>query len=144
MDTALYNELSEIHTWAKHHFVYTPDSIRWKESVVFDEHWETREEIENELRDKGYVKGDCDAFAMMCWMACRKSKIKARLVFCTVGILGGNDGHLVCEANGYILDNRMPVVMTNTDLEKNYAYVFISKSGYEPGEQWTEAYADKQ
>lgn len=127
--------LDEVHTWAWQHFRYVPDTERWKNDpfLWIGEHWETREEINKDLATQGYVSGDCDAFAMMCWMELRKNNIKSRLVFCKVN----GEGHLVVEHEGWILDNRFGGVMSNTFLEKHEGYKFLAKSGYEPNEEWT-------
>ena len=47
------------------------------------------------------------------------------------------EGHLVCEVDGWILDNRQPRV-TERDL---LPYQFISISGFKPGEPWCEVLA---
>lgn len=124
-----------VHAWARQRFVYMTDDVRWKgdQNLKGGEHWEKDDELLDELEKNGYVRGDCDAFAKMCWLAMRRLNAPARLVFC----LYGNTGHLVCEAQGWIMDNRQIEVVPREELEKHQGYMWLSKSGYLPGEEWT-------
>lgn len=124
--------LKDIHRWALEHFTFMRDEARWPGQFVFD-HWETDAEINAELKGGGKVVGDCDAFAKMCWNALRARGIKARLVMCQVET---GEWHLVCESDGWVLDNRQPTVMKRDELE-GLGYVWGSMSGFAPGEQWT-------
>jgi predicted transglutaminase-like cysteine proteinase len=126
--------LERVHQWAHSKFVYVKDYDRWNHDFSGNgDHWETDAELIDDLVGKGYVEGDCDAFAKMCWMALRRLEIDSRLVLCTV-----EDGswHLVCECDGWILDNRSPVVTARETLEQ-LGYRWVSKSGFKPGGQWT-------
>lgn len=128
-----------VHWWALQHFRYVEDAVRWKNDpdLKFDERWEKDSELLEDLEARGFVEGDCDAFAKMCWMAMRRLSAPARLVFCQ---LFGGGYHLVCEAEGWIMDNRQRGIMSRDELAQNHGYTWISKSGYLPGEQWTTAY----
>lgn len=132
----LLSTLNSIHSWALHRFVYVPDEVKWANSpdLWIQEHWETNAEIWADLEGFGTLEGDCDAFAKLCWLLCRRLQIPSRLVFCKTETKGS---HLVCEASGWILDNRQPTVTSNTTLEENIGYTWVSKSGFEPGQQWT-------
>lgn len=134
----LVETAENVQQWALRRFQYVPDDVRWEgdEYLKNGERWETDEELRAELEEKDFVRGDCDAFAKMCWMAMRRLNAPARLVFCSVG---GYGYHLVCEAQGWIMDNRQRGVASRDDLSAQ-GYNWISKSGYLPGEQWTTAY----
>ena len=45
---------------------------------------------------------DCDGFCLACRSLLRKAGIPSRLVYCEIE----NNGHLVVEVDGWILDNR--------------------------------------
>ena len=126
--------LHNVVRWAHSRFEYVPDLDRWKENFSFNgDHWETDAELLADMQNNGRVRGDCDAFAKMCWMALRSLAVPSRLVLC-LDETGG--GHLVCEASGWILDNRYAVVIPRDELER-LGYEWLSKSGYAPGQQWT-------
>ena len=79
------------------------------------------------------IRDDCDGFCLAVRTLLRQRYIPSRLVYCEVeGV-----GHLVVEVQGWILDNRQPVVMANT-LLKARGYRFKRISGYLPGEPWHE------
>lgn len=129
----LWGILQGVHSWAHLHFQYVPDEDRWTKDFAWNnDHWETREELYNDIKVNGYVSGDCDAFAMLCWMELRRIGMNSRLVVC---LAENGGGHLVCECQGWILDNRYKVVVSNVELEKT-GYKWLSISGYNPGEQW--------
>ena len=77
------------------------------------------------------LRDDCDGFCLACRVLLRKLGIANRLVYCEVD----GAGHLVVEADGWILDNRQHTVVANTLLE-NYRWKRIS--GYEPRDPWRE------
>lgn len=77
------------------------------------------------------IKDDCDGFCLAARALLRKANIPSRLVYCEVE----ERGHLVVEAEGWILDNRQSIVVSNT-LLKVLGYKFIQISGYAPGEPW--------
>lgn len=123
-----------VQAWALEHFVYVPDLDRWMSNLAPNgDHWETEAELLADLETRGQVHGDCDAYAMLCWIVLRKHGIPSRLVLCAV-----EDGgyHLVCEAGGWILDNRTAFASTRDEAEGR-GYRWISMSGFEPGGQWT-------
>lgn len=103
-------------------FVYQTETLRWGEV----EHWETSLELP-EAPAKIY--GDCDAHALACRRELRRRDLRNRLVFCRTESGGF---HLVCECEGWILDNRHDWVMSRNDLD----YQWISISGYETGDPW--------
>lgn len=125
-----------VHGWAMARFVYVPDLERWHQDLAPNgDHWETDAELLADLERAGRVLGDCDAFAKLCWLVLRRLGVPSRLVACQAETGGW---HLVCEASGWILDNRMPVATPREDLER-LGYRWHSKSDYEPGGQWTTA-----
>lgn len=130
----LEDTLLLVHGWAMSHFLYVPDERRWDKDFAFNgDHWETDEELLEDLRRSGVVLGDCDAFAKLCWLALRRIDIPSRLLFCRDETGGG---HLVCEASGWVLDNRQPVLVPRADLER-IGYTWLSMSGFLPGQPWT-------
>lgn len=72
---------------------------------------------------------DCDGFCLACRILLRKAGIPSRLVYCEIE----NNGHLVVEVDGWILDNRQRAVMPNTLLND---YVWMAISGYQSGDPW--------
>lgn len=117
-------ELTKIHQDALKNFSYCSDQERFNSS----EHWMVPTEIVADLQN-GKLVGDCDDFAALCAMRCREAGLPARFVLCRC-----EDGglHLVCEVDGWILDNRQPVVSRRDDLP----YEWISISGYRQGDTW--------
>jgi len=77
------------------------------------------------------LRDDCDGFCLACRVLLRKLGIANRLVYCEVE----GSGHLVVEAEGWILDNRQQTVVANTFLT-NYQWKRIS--GYEARDPWKE------
>ena len=77
------------------------------------------------------LRDDCDGFCLACRVLLRKLGIANRLVYCEVE----GSGHLVVEADGWILDNRQQTVVANTFLV-NYDWKRIS--GYEARDPWKE------
>lgn len=124
-----------VHAWALNHFIYERDDSRWAGDrwLILGERWETDAELIADIDRDGYVRGDCDAFAKLCWLALRHQGIPSRLVMCTTET---GEGHLVCEAEGWVLDNRMPTLQPRADLER-IGYRWQSMSAFEPGGQWT-------
>ena len=92
------------------------------------EEWRSKQQLVSDLLD-GVLEDDCDGFALYCWHECRDRGLKARLVFCRTETGGG---HLVCEHDGWVLDNRYTWVRSKDELP----YTWISISGYSPGEAW--------
>lgn len=132
----LADTVSRVHAWAYQRFIYAPDEARWTENFARNgDHWETDAELIEDLLHDGFLEGDCDAFAKLCWKALRNLDVNSRLVTCWA-----EDGglHLVCEASGWILDNRMVRAAPREELER-LGYRWIAKSGYQPGWEWTTA-----
>jgi len=114
--------LVRIHTSASRRFTYVSDVKKWGAL----EHWPAPEELPTE--DK--YTGDCDDFALMCRKLCRLHGLQSRLVFCRTE--DKKTYHLVCESNGYILDNRCKTVVDIQSLDYEWVYI----SGYEKGDPW--------
>lgn len=128
--------LQAVHAWAHAHFTYVPDEERWPKGTpgtTFDgDHWEMDAELIADIEQRGSVEGDCDAFAKLCWMALRRLSLPSRLV---AGNTEKGEGHLVCECQGWVLDNRQSEIVARQDLER-LGYRFWSMSGFQPGEDW--------
>ncbi|PCI75761.1 MAG: hypothetical protein COB20_12210 [SAR86 cluster bacterium] len=80
---------------------------------------------------KQRIEDDCDGFCLACRKLLREVGIPSRLVYCEIE----RRGHLVVEAQGWILDNLQDKVVANTML-RNYRWLRIS--GYEAGDPWHE------
>lgn len=121
----LKQQLREIHRNVLDVFEYTTD----KEQYGLLEKWS----IPPEYYDGMTFNGDCDDFAMMCRKLCREAGIEnTRLVVC---LTETNEGHLVLEVEGYILDNRSRRLETKDSLTDD-GYKWLAISGYNPGDQW--------
>lgn len=118
----LKQELNKIHRDVTSRFTYITDLKKHG----LREHWPSPEQLPTD--DK--FTGDCDDFALMCRKLCRERNFKSRLVFCKVREL--NAYHLVCEVEGYILDNMCGFVVDIHQLDYEWMYI----SGYEPGDKW--------
>ena len=96
------------------------------------EYWATPSESShtNSFNDDYYITGDCDEFALHAWKELRRRGIKARLVAARTE---EGTSHLVVESEGWILDNRLPYVVANTELN----YQWESISGYDMKDQWS-------
>ena len=111
--------LDDIHEVVTEHFVFKRDrGERW---TMPPEDYDGSQSIND----------DCDGFCLAVRKLLRARNIPSRLVYCEVD----NNGHLVVEVNGWILDNRQSLVVANT-LLKAMGYKFIQMSGYEPGDPW--------
>ena len=119
------DHLEQIFQECLNHFCYKTDM------EVFHkvDYWVGPDEIQADLKKFGMHIGDCDDFASMCVVRCRKVRLLARFVYC---ITETKESHLVCEVNGWILDNRFPRVMRRDDLK----YSWIAVSGFNKGDQW--------
>jgi predicted transglutaminase-like cysteine proteinase len=118
----LYQLLSRIHKETLDRFTYLGD----KENFDLEEHWPDPRMLPDPPKP---FTGDCDDFALMCRKELKKHNIINRLVYCKVETGGG---HLVCEVNGWILDNRCWKVAKRDDLP----YTWIAISGYEKDQPW--------
>lgn len=121
MASSLKKSLSRIHKEVFDNFTYKTD----KENYGELEYWAMPVDS---VRSKGIV-GDCEDFALVCRKLCREEGLKTRLVLC---LTEDNEGHLVLECEGWILDNRHRDVMNRKELP----YTWIRISGYEPGDHW--------
>ena len=79
------------------------------------------------------ITDDCDGFCLAVRKLLRDHGIASRLVYCEIE----QAGHLVVEVKGWILDNRQPVVISNTVL-RAMQYQFKRISGFSPGDPWRE------
>jgi len=118
---SLIDALTKIHRETLARFTYVSDSKNYQ----MKEHWPSV----SQLPDFGPFRGDCDDFALMCRKQLHKQGIKNRLVYAIVETGGG---HLVCEVEGYILDNRYTQVMRRDDMP----YTWVRISGYNTGDSW--------
>lgn len=110
---------------AKASFRYTSDMAVYHEC----EHWCAPKEMQDQLSTQGYLLGDCDDFASLCVMLARKIGLPARFVLC---LTETDETHLVCEIDGWVLDNRRPDVTRRDDLN----YTWLAISGYAKGDPW--------
>lgn len=120
----LIDILNNIHRSAFRKFKYETDQLQYSELekwVMPDEFYDGSQKF----------KGDCEDFALHCRKLCDDVGIKTRLVYC---MTEDNEGHLVLEHKGYVLDNRQIKVVYRDDLN----YKWISISGYNPGDDWHE------
>lgn len=86
---------------------------------------------------KQQIRDDCDGFCLACRSLLRKANIPSRLVYCEINQEGQSFGHLVVEAEGWIMDNLQIKVLPNTSVYLRH-YNWLRISGYEPGEEWYE------
>ena len=122
VDLSLLNKIRED---AGKHFEYQSDESKFGQV----EHWMVAGEIYDELSRFGMVAGDCDDFAAICVGMCRKHGLPTRYVFCKTET---GEGHLVCEVEGWIFDNRYTDVVSKDDLP----YRWLSISGYSANDPW--------
>lgn len=105
-------------------FTYRSDPEVWQR----EEHWEDPAFIASQLT-KGEIIGDCDNFALACRYLLFSYNIPNRIAFC---LTETGEGHLVCEAEGYVLDNRQTMVVP----WKSLPYKWIKISDYKVGGPW--------
>lgn len=117
--------IAEVFDIVKSGFQYSSDAVAFAK----DEYWISPAEIRMQLAQCGKIVGDCDDFASACVMFARARKLPARFVLCFTEM---GETHLVCEIDGWILDNRQSSVERRDDL--NYQWIAIS--GYSRGDQW--------
>lgn len=117
--------IHEVHARVFKMFTYKTDAEKYR--VL--EHWADVTELKEQLQ-AGKLIGDCDDFALACRHLLNEAGIPNRLVFCVVE----GEGHLVCEAEGYVLDNRQTEVVR---VDRLPDYEFIKMSGYKKGDPWT-------
>lgn len=121
----LASKLSYIHRSVFGNFEYKTD----KEKHGKPEKWEM---IPESFTPNSKLVGDCEEFAMACRKLCRDENIESRLVVCWTE---EDEGHLVVECDGYVLDNRYPKLMTKDSLERE-GYRWYAISGFNSGDPW--------
>ena len=113
----LWKELSQIHYDLKKRFVYVKDLDRYGKV----EYWARPNES---TTLDGSINGDCEDFALAAQQACEEAGINnARLVICEVK---KGAKHCVLSVEGYILDNRLEVVVGREEL----AYKWLKIQDY--------------
>ena len=94
------------------------------------ERWEDPKYIVQQLEAEK-IQGDCDNFALACRYLLTRARVPNRIAMCYTE---DNEGHLVCEAEGWILDNRQTRVRSWGELP----YAWVKISGYKVGDPWRE------
>lgn len=120
-----FRQLHGLHHFALQHFAYA-DDVRTHGCA---DYWMSPDEIREQLASHGLLLGDCDDFAALCVMLARQQGLPARFVFCQAET---GEYHLVCEVEGWILDNRQMDVIARDDLD----YTWLAISGYAAGDPW--------
>lgn len=121
------------YTKVKHTFDYVHSIFKHSSDPVFfeqHEYWEDPKFIVQQL-ETGEVFGNAKIFALVCRYILSKAKVPNRIVMC---LTENGETHLVCEAEGWILDNRQTRLRTWGALP----YKWIKISGYQLGEPWHE------
>lgn len=116
---------AEVHRQVLRVFTYQLDAETFNEV----EHWADTTYIIEALR-VGRLVGDCDDFALACRLLLWGYGIENRLVLCQTE---QGEHHLVCEAGGYVLDNRQERIVRLDELR----YQWLKLSGYRQGDPWT-------
>jgi predicted transglutaminase-like cysteine proteinase len=104
------NLAKNIHWEVLTHFVYTPDKEQFPE---FFEHWMSHAD---EVEAGQTFRDDCDGFALTCAELLVRGGAdegKVSLVRCLTETGGG---HLVCMADGWLLDNRQRTAVRWEDI----------------------------
>ena len=120
-------ELNHLFNVLHGHFDFESDQQQFGKP----EHWQSPNEIKAQLKDHGYLIGDCDDFASLAVGLLRTNGHPARFVLCTVET---GELHLVAECEGWIICNRQSSVMRQDDLD----YKWLSISGFKAGDAWYE------
>lgn len=126
-------KLEQVFSAAKASFRHGSDMAVYHAS----EHWCSPSEMRDQMSRVGAVLGDCDDFASLCVMLCRKTGVPARFVLC---LTEHGESHLVAEVDGWIFDNREAHVVARDDLD----YTWLAISGFNPGDPWHAIAKDKQ
>jgi len=119
-----FSKVKEIFKQVLGMFEYVDDKSFWNTP----EHWEDPKYIAQQI-ETGKVEGDCDNFALACRYLLNQAKVPNRIAMC---LTEDGEGHLVCEAEGWILDNRQTRVRSWGELP----YKWLKISGYKVGEPW--------
>lgn len=117
-------EITNIFNRVQGIFTYRSDPELW----LREDHWEDPIQLLDQLT-KGEIIGDCDNFALACRFLLLQANIPNRIAMC---LTESGEGHLVCEAEGYVLDNRQSTIMA----WKSLPYKWIKISDYKIGGPW--------
>lgn len=110
-------------------FVWTSDREAWGTQ----EYWASLGDCAKSIGADGKLEGDCDDFVVLVRGKLASVGIDSHAVFCTLPWLpAGDDGHLVVEVEGLIMDCCQRIVVPRDDLN----YVWVSRSGILPGQPW--------
>jgi len=118
---------------AKETFDYMHSIFKSTDDPVFSEsheHWEDPKYLTHQL-ESGHLTGGPKVFALACRYRLNLAKVPNRIAYCKTE---EGDSHLVCEAEGWILDSRQPRIRSWGELP----YEWIKISGYHVGEPWHE------
>lgn len=116
--------LSAVHTQVLAIFLWVPDAVKFGET----EHWMTSMELAD-LDEDGFLRGDCDDFALKCRDMLDAEGIENRLVYC---IMPGLGPHLVLEVDGWVLCNMQRSICRRNDLD----YQWLIRSGPKKDDPW--------
>ncbi len=121
-------QLKAIHRHEFDRFDYVHDFAKWRTP----EYWISHQEVL--AMSCGRASGDCEDYAAIVRAECRRLIIPNRLVFCYVPPQGGQPGgyHIGLESGGWFSDCNHPHLIERDMVP----YVWISISGYEPGDPW--------
>lgn len=114
--------LKNVHRQQLGRFIFVPDKVQFD---VKDK-WPKEENIPDPPE---IFREDCDGFSFACKKHLKQLGIKSRVVICVTETA---EIHMVCEVDGWILDNRQRKVMSKDQMK----YSWIAISGYEGGDQW--------
>jgi predicted transglutaminase-like cysteine proteinase len=105
-------------------FIYESD----EKQFGMEDIWPTTAQLDEELK-AGQIIGDCDDFASACHLLLSRAGIPSRLVIC---LTEDGGGHMVCEAGGWILDNRQDAMVLMAEVP----YVWIAATKYDDDKKW--------
>ena len=105
-------------------FIYIPDKEQ------FSEKWDDWRSYANQVELGQIFKDDCDAFAMTCAELLVRRLIPNGVVRIVICKTETGEGHLVCIADGFVLDNRQRAIWNWNQIP--YTWVSSMKMS-EPG-----------
>lgn len=114
----IVNKTNDVFMTLKPSILYQSDV----ETYGIDEHWATVAETST-IRD-GWMRGDCEDFAIMARDMLQHEGINSRLVLVTDDF--GSSHIVTITEHGWILDNMLHAISTVNDL----SYHFIMQSGF--------------
>lgn len=117
----IWDQCKMVHEQVFKGFHYVEDEIQFGKI----EHWQVPPDADR-------VDGDCDEFALACRHMLDEVGVKTRLVLCRTEL---GEGHLVCAAGNFILDNRERKVRTKQYMERR-GYRWLAVSGARRGDPW--------